>query len=91
MPLNDKLLKNIKSSIKCYEIADSDGLSVRFSPDSSITFQYRFRIIGKQFRVDSGAYPDISLAEAPELHRLARNEAALGNNPIEEKGTHTFR
>ncbi len=32
----------------------------------------------------------ISLTEAPELHRLARNEAALGNNPIEEKGTHTF-
>jgi integrase len=90
MPLNDKLLKNIKPSIKRYEIADSGGLSVRVSPNSSITFQYRFRINGKQFRMDFGAYPDISLAEARELHRLARNEVALGKNPIEEKKERTL-
>jgi len=85
MPLNDKLLKNIKPTIKRYEIADSGGLSIRVSPNNSITFQYRFRIEGKQFRMDFGSYPDISLAEARELHRLARNEVTLGKNPIEEK------
>jgi len=52
MPFNGKLLKNIKPTIKRYEIADSDGLSI---------------------------------AEARELHRSARNEVSLGENPIEEK------
>ncbi|MBP9872342.1 MAG: DUF4102 domain-containing protein, partial [Nitrosomonas sp.] len=85
MPLNDKLLKNIKPTIKRYEIADSGGLSIRVSPNGNITFQYRFRIEGKQFRMDFGLYPDITLAEARELHRLARNEVSLGKNPIEEK------
>ena len=35
--------------------------------------------------MDFGSYPDISLAEARELHHLARNEVTLGKNPIEEK------
>ncbi|WP_374567190.1 Arm DNA-binding domain-containing protein [Nitrosomonas sp.] len=91
MPLNDKLLKNVKSSTKRYEIADSDGLSVRFSPDSSLTFQYRFRIIGKQFRVDFGAYLDnFTYRSARASPFSKKNETAFGNNPLEEKGTHTF-
>ncbi|MBL8500797.1 MAG: tyrosine-type recombinase/integrase [Nitrosomonas sp.] len=91
MPLNDKLLKNIKPTIKRYEIADSGGLSIRVSPNGNITFQYRFRIEGKQFRMDFGSYPDISLAETRELHRLARNEVSLGKNPIEEKKERTLQ
>lgn len=85
IPLNDKLLKNIKPTIKRYKISDSGGFSIRVSPNGSITFQYRFRIEGKQFRMDFGSYPDFSLAKARKLHRLARNEVSLGKNPIEEK------
>lgn len=85
MPLNDKLLKNLKPSNKRYEVADSGGLSVRVTPNGNIAFQYRLRIEGKQQRMDFGSYPDISLAEARELHRSARNLVALGKNPVEEK------
>ena len=85
MPLNDKLIKNLKPANNRYEVADSGGLSVRVSPNRNITFQYRFRFAGKQQRMDFGSYPDITLAEARELHRLARNQVALGENPIEEK------
>lgn len=88
MSLNDRLLKNLKPADDRYEVADSGGLSVRVTPNGNIAFQYRFRIDGKQHRMDFGAYPDISLAEARELHRLARNKVTLGKNPIEEKRAH---
>lgn len=85
MPLNDKLLRNLKPSDSRFEVADTGGLSVRVTTNGNITFQYRFRADGKQQRMDFGSYPDVSLAQARELHRLARNLVALGKNPVEEK------
>ena len=85
MALNDKLLRNLKAREARYEVADAGGLSVRVTATGTITFQYRFRVEGKQHRMDFGNYPDLSLADARELHRTARNKLALGTNPIEEK------
>ena len=45
-------------------VADRDSMSVRISPKGKIVFQLRYRLNGKQERIDIGAYPHISLKDA---------------------------
>lgn len=85
MGLTDKFIKNIKVQGIRYEIADTNGLSIRVSPYGKITFQTRFRFNGKAQRVDYGSYPEISLAKARELNQITKNKIALEINPIQEK------
>ncbi|MCS6098662.1 site-specific integrase [Shewanella sp. SM101] len=83
MSLSDTWLKaNLsKSYPKSFERADRDGLSVRVSPKGKITFQIRYRYVGKACRVDLGSYPLMSLKDArTECVRL-RAELEQGNNP----------
>lgn len=65
MSLTDTFLRSItKKYTGKPELADRDGLSVRVSPKGIITFNYRFRWLGKQQRIKIGRYPGISLAKA---------------------------
>jgi integrase len=65
MSLSDTKLRNIPKKYDGKpELADRDGLSVRVSPKGIITFNYRFRWLGKQQRIKIGRYPGISLADA---------------------------
>ena len=45
-------------------VADRDSMSVRVSPKGKIVFQLRYRMKGKQERIDIGTYPHISLKDA---------------------------
>jgi integrase len=65
MSLTDTQLRNIpKRYAGKPELADRDGLSARISPKGIITFNYRFRWLGKQQRIKIGRYPGISLSDA---------------------------
>jgi integrase len=65
MSLTDTFLRSITKKYSGKpELADRDGLSVRVSPKGIITFNYRFRWLGKQQRIKIGRYPGISLAKA---------------------------
>lgn len=68
MALSDSWLKAAlnKEVEKPYERADRDGLSVRVSSKGVITFQMRYRWLGKAARIDIGPYPLLSLKEARE-------------------------
>lgn len=48
-------------------------------------FIYNYRFNGKQQTLRLGKYPDISLTEARERHRQARNDLANGINPSQAK------
>jgi integrase len=87
MGLTDKFLKNIRVQSERYEVADTNGLSIRVSPNGKITFQTRFRFDGKAHRIDYGSYPEISLAKARELNQITKNKIALEINPIQERKT----
>lgn len=83
MALSDTWLKSIlsKDHDKAFEKADRDGLSVRVSPKGKITFQIRYRYVGKASRVDLGSYPSLGLKDARiECARL-RAELEKGYNP----------
>ena len=61
MPLTDTKLRRISKDYSGKpELADRDGLSARVSPKGIITFNYRFRWLGKQQRIKIGRYPGIS-------------------------------
>ncbi|MBD2792331.1 tyrosine-type recombinase/integrase [Xenorhabdus sp. 42] len=46
------------------ELTDGDGLSVRITPNGTITFQHRYRWNGKPVRLTVGRYPEMSLWDA---------------------------
>lgn len=46
------------------EITDADGLGIRVTPKGVISFQYRYRLNGRQHRLGIGRYPAISLRDA---------------------------
>ncbi len=91
MDLKDKTLLNLQRTLnktpatKTYELADRDGMSVRVSPQGTLTFQYRYRFGGKPQRISYGQYPDLSLEAARKKHDAARKELAQGKNPSVEK------
>ena len=65
MSLSDSKLRKITQKyVGKPELADRDGLSARISPRGIITFNYRFRWLGKQQRMKIGRYPGISLTDA---------------------------
>ena len=66
MALSEAWLKanNGKARETVEVVADRDSMSVRVSPKGKIVFQLRYRLNGKQERVDIGTYPHVSLKDA---------------------------
>lgn len=83
MALTDVWLKanNGKLREKTEEVADRDAMSVRLSPKGKITYQLRYRIHGKQQRIDIGSYPLMSLKDARAESQRLRAILEAGNDP----------
>jgi len=82
MSLTDTKLRSISKQYKGKpELADRDGLSARVSPKGIITFNYRFRWLGKQQRIKIGRYPGISLADARKRIEKYRQVLLEGLDP----------
>ena len=87
MPLTDTWLRstNGKHRTTLLEKSDHSGLSVRVSKKGKITFQLRYRFLGKAHRLDLGGYPNISLKQARELSFEYKNKLSIGINPKTHK------
>ena len=83
--LTDKALKALKPRSIIYEVPDAQGLSVRVSTAGTLTFQYRYRVNGRPERYMHGHYPDMSLAEARDAHKVARRLVDQGLSPIRHR------
>jgi len=82
MSLTDTQLRNIPKRYDGKpELADRDGLSARVSPKGIITFNYRFRWLGKQQRIKIGRYPGISLTDARKRVEKYRQILLEGLDP----------
>jgi Arm DNA-binding domain len=57
------------------------GLALRISYGGGKSFVYFYRIGGKLRRMTLGTYPAISLAQAREAWRKARQDLAAGRDP----------
>ena len=78
-------VKNAKPKEKKYRLYDTGGLYVEVSPSGGKYWRFKYRFAGKEKRLALGTYPDLSLADARELHAQARRTLALGNDPVEVK------
>lgn len=83
MALSDSFLRSVQGrqsdtvSVK----SDRDGLSVRISKTGKVVFQLRYRMAGKQKRVDLGTYPGMTLKEARDETIRLRRAAEEGFDP----------
>jgi integrase len=79
--LNIGEIKGAKAQSKPYKLADQGGMYLEVKPTGTKTFCYKYRIAGKEGKLTIGTYPEISLAEARELHLEAKKQVALGIKP----------
>ncbi|WP_255772772.1 tyrosine-type recombinase/integrase [Paracandidimonas lactea] len=68
-----------------FKLADSGGLFLYVTPAGSRLWRWKYRHSGKERLMSFGAYPDVSLAQARELHRQGRAVLATGIDPMAER------
>lgn len=80
--LTDAKVKTAKPKDKPYKLSDGGGLFLLLQKNGTKLWRYKFRIHGKEGLLAIGAYPDIGLAAAREIHNAARVAVAKGENPV---------
>ncbi|MES2387853.1 MAG: tyrosine-type recombinase/integrase [Bacteroidota bacterium] len=85
MKLTAIAIKNAKPKAKPYKLVDGGGLFLLISPTGGKLWRYRYAYLNKEKVLAIGQFPDISLAEARELHAQARKALALGTDPCGAK------
>lgn len=83
--LSDAKVRNAKPAAKPVKLADGGGLFLLVQPNGSKLWRYKFRLAGREGLLSIGAYPDIGLARARELHQEARAQVAAGENPVHSR------
>jgi integrase len=83
--LKDASVRNAKPKEKMYRLFDGGGLYLEVTPKGGKYWRFKYRVAGKEKRLALGVYPDLSLADARELHSQARRTLALGNDPSDVK------
>ncbi|MCG9042139.1 tyrosine-type recombinase/integrase [Laribacter hongkongensis] len=86
MPLTALDCKNAtpKADGKPAKHADTDGLYLLVS-NSSKLWRFDYRFAGKRLTASFGAYPEVSLKEARQLHDEARRQLREGIDPMAAK------
>ncbi|HDM8230071.1 TPA: integrase arm-type DNA-binding domain-containing protein [Vibrio campbellii] len=81
--LFDKKLKALlnKPQEKTVVYSDGNGLGARISPLGGIRWQFRYKVEGKNKRVDLGDYPELSIHKAREMTKQYRSWLAEGVDP----------
>lgn len=64
-----------------YKLSDQGGLYIEIRSSGSKLWRYRYRIDGKESVFAIGAYPEISLEKAREVHKGARQLVKQGIHP----------
>lgn len=82
--LTDKALKNAKYEGSPKRLTDGGGLCALIN-QSGKYWRHNYRFDGKQKTLALGVYPDVSLSQARDVHRVAREQIASGIDPSEIK------
>lgn len=85
MALTDIQVRTAKPKEKDYKLSDSDGLFLLVAVTGGKRWRFKYRFGGKEKLLALGTYPDISLQEARNKLREARNLLANGFDPGAEK------
>ncbi len=79
--LTDNKVKNLKPKDKAYKTADGGGLYLYTTKAGGKSWRYDFKLNDKWGTIAFGLYPEITLAEAREMHGKTRGELAKGIDP----------
>ncbi|MBW8186569.1 tyrosine-type recombinase/integrase [Shewanella nanhaiensis] len=81
--LYDKKLKALlnKPQEKTTTFSDGDGLGVRVSLQGNLRWQFRYKVEGKNKRIDLGDYPELSIQKARAAAKQCREWHAEGHDP----------
>lgn len=80
--LTDTTAKKAKPADKPYKLADSGGLYLAVMPEGGKLWRWKYRFGGREKLMAVGKYPQVSLAQARELHADARRLLAAGVDPM---------
>ena len=72
MKLSAVAIRGAKPKEKAYKLMDGAGLYLLINKSGSKTWRYNYRFMGKHKTLSIGAYPEISLKDARDLHYQAR-------------------
>lgn len=90
MALSEIQIRKAKANERPYKLADGEGLFLLVCPNGSKLWRMKYRRRGKEKLLSFGAYPEIGIAAARELKRLAKCSLAEGKDPIVHKPDHDF-
>ncbi len=79
------VLTSAKPKTKPYKLSDADGLYVLVNPNGSQLWRLKYRFLGKEKTLSFGAFPDVSIADARDQCRTARQLLAKGIDPSQQK------
>ncbi len=87
MHFTDRLIKNLKPKKNLYDLREGSGhgFAIRVMPSGYKSWIFLYHFEGKKQRMTLGSYPEITLADAHELHRKAVKCLLNGKNPANEK------
>ncbi len=81
MPLTDRAVRSSQPKAKSYKVSDMEGLHLLVCPNGSRLWRLSYRFGGKQKTLSFGAYPTVSLAQAREKRRSAKQLLSEGTDP----------
>ena len=81
IPLTNVKIRSLKPTEKPYRHFDGKGLYLEVNPNGSRYWRHKYSFEGKEKRRSLGTFPDVSLAEAREVHRKDRELIRQGIDP----------
>ena len=85
MSLSHTAVNGAKPKEKVYKLFDGGGLHLQVKPSGYKCWKYDYRLNNSRGTYTIGRYPDISLKQARERHREAREYVANGDHPKQIK------
>ncbi len=85
MPLFDTTLRNTRAGEKPQKLSDGGGLYLLVKTSGKKFWHMAYRFDGKQKLLSFGQYPEVSLSDAREARRKARELLAKGIDPGQVK------
>jgi len=85
--LTDAQVRNAKARAKDYRLTDGHGLHLFVKTNGTKLWRWRYDFVGKEKLMSYGAYPEITITKARELHDGARKVLFDGLDPMLEKKT----
>ncbi|WP_423028383.1 tyrosine-type recombinase/integrase [Undibacterium sp. SXout20W] len=80
-PLTDIQVRNAKPKDKAYKLADGAGMYLLVNPDATKYWRFDYRLNDKRNTLAFGKYPEVSLTQARDQRKAARELLASGTSP----------